>query len=173
MIITKKLSHAMIAFFLLTGIAIIISCNSKFPPPAPPGGSYGEALWKIDHFIKNERALQLISNFKSNKEALLNGKYNGNSKVLFDHETFNLRDISQLLKTKGCIGLRVNLGMDENNQVRLVLIGVDKDGKELVLNGGIGSANDPDRGGRTGIGGAGVAPPDPGKSYVEEGQRWP
>lgn len=163
----------MIAFFLLTGIAIIISCNSKFPPKAPDTGTYGETLWKIDHFIKNERALQLISNFKSNKEAILNGRYSNNAKVLFDHETFNLRDISELLKTKGCIGLRINMGMDENNQVRLVLIGVDKDGREIVADGGIGSTNDPDRASRTGVGGAGIAAPPAGSSYVETGQREP
>lgn len=172
MIITKKMSHALIAFFLLTGIAIIISCNSKFPPPAPTAGSYGDSLWRIDHFITNQKATQLISNFRSNKEAILSGRYNGNAKVLFDHETFNLRDISDLLKEKGCIGLRVHMGMDENNQVRLVLIGVDKNGRDLVINAN-GSTNDPDRGGRSGIGGAGIPPNDPGKSYVEEGQRWP
>jgi hypothetical protein len=161
----KKTTLILTSFVLVVLAGVGISCNSKFPPKAPETGSYGDALWKIDHFITNQKAAQLITNFKSNRDAILSGRYNGNSKVLFDHETFNLRDITELLKVKGCIGLRVNMGMDENNQVRLVLIGVDKDGKELV-------EYLPGEAGRPGKGGADVPLP-PGKSYVEDGQRWP
>jgi hypothetical protein len=161
----KKTTFILSAFLLLVTIATILSCNSRFPPPAPQTGSYGDSLWRIDHFIANQRATQLITTFRTNKDALISGRYNGNSKVLFDHETFNLRDITTLLKVKGCIGLRVNMGMDENNQVRLVLIGVDKDGKELV-------EYLPGESGRQGAGGADIPFPA-GSSYLEAGQRNP
>jgi hypothetical protein len=156
---------------LLTGIIfsavtiLIFSCNNKFPPPQPKTDTYGGALWQMDHFITNEKAMQLINTFRQNKEGIIGGRFSGTGKLLFDHETFNVRDIASLLKTKGCIGLRINLGMDENKQVRLVLVAVDANGKEIVTEA-------PSDIGRSGAGGGTIARPT-GKNYVETGQRNP
>ena len=159
---TSLLLVVMLSAVMATGI---LSCNNNFPPSKPATSTYGDSLWQIDHFITNKRAIELIGNFKANKDGITNGKFNGNSKLLFDHETFNLRDIASLIKTKGCIGLRINMGLDENNQARLVLVAVDANGKEII-------ENVPADLGRTGAGGGTSAPPA-GKNYVEDGQRWP
>ena len=165
MLIAKRISILLSGIILTAATIVIFSCNNKFPPPQPAGDSYGGALWQIDHFIANDKALKLISAFKENKEGIISGRFGSTNKLLFDHETFNVRDIATLLKTKGCIGLRVNLGMDENNQVRLVMVAVDASGKEIIT----GSNSDI---GKTGAGGSTIALPQ-GRDFVETGQRNP
>jgi hypothetical protein len=161
----KKISILLTGIIFSAVTLFIFSCNNKFPPPQPEANTYGEALWQIDHFITNDKAMQLINTFRQNKEGIAGGQFKGIDKLLFDHETFNVRDIATLLKAKGCIGLRINLGMDENKQVRLVLVAVDAKGKEIVT----GTPSDI---GRSGAGGGTIAPPT-GKNYVETGQRNP
>lgn len=160
----KRTALLFTSIMTLISLAAILSCNNRFPPSVPATNTYGDSLWRIDHFITNQEAAALINTFRQNKAAIVSGRYNGSNNLLFDHETFNLKDIATLIKTKGCIGLRVNLGMDDSNRVRLVLVAIDANGHEIVTS----PMTDV---GRSGVGG-GMAPPK-GKDYLEDGQRWP
>jgi hypothetical protein len=49
-----------------------------------------------------------------------------------DAETFNRHAIALLLNQEGAEGVRIYMGRDAKGQVRLVLVPVDKDGKNII-----------------------------------------
>ena len=78
-------------------------------------------------------------------------------------EMFNRDAIALLLNQKGADGIRIYFGRDEKGQVRLVLLPVDKNGKDIrvkLLDGGLTQK-------------AGATPPDNDGDAVEAGQRCP
>jgi hypothetical protein len=52
--------------------------------------------------------------------------------VLSHGESFNRDMIALLLNQKGADGIRIYLGQDEKGEVRLVLLPIDKDGKDII-----------------------------------------
>ena len=52
--------------------------------------------------------------------------------VLNNGESFNRDMIALLLNQKGADGIRIYLGQDEKGEVRLVLLPIDKDGKDII-----------------------------------------
>jgi len=86
-----------------------------------------------------------------------------------DAEMFNRDAIALLLNAEGAQGVRIYLGRDEKVQVRLVLLPVDKDGKNIITRlitsrtafiPGVKSANAQDGSGNDG-------------EAIENGQRFP
>jgi len=82
--------------------------------------------------IPLSRAKQLKANFKEKKGQLINPKIPATD-VIPDSETFNREAIDRLLALPGCVGIRIYTGMDEEFKLRLILVGVDDQGKDLIL----------------------------------------
>ena len=85
----------------------------------------------MSHFISLETAIALTSQYREQREAMLSPDYQGKD-VLPLSETFDRAAIDALLAQKDCTKLRVYLGMDEQQLVRLVIVGVDADDRDLL-----------------------------------------
>lgn len=121
--------------FLLTACLFAL-----FILPGCNGGGNGGAI-PVDkerakkHIISIKKADDFRNNFAKGKEELRRMLGNSNYlDTLFDMpvaEMFNRDAIALLLNQKDADGIRIYLGRDENGDVRLVLLPVDKNGKDI------------------------------------------
>lgn len=95
-------------------------------------GEYAKDLNGIRHYISVDEGVKLTQNFSRNKASILSGKYKDDTAFLADYETFNLKAIDSLLCQQQAIGFRIYSGLDENNKMRFVIVGVDNDGKDIL-----------------------------------------
>ncbi len=125
--------------------------------PAPT--AFSDSLNAINHLIPINEALDMIQNFANNREAMLDPSMRGNDTMPL-YETFNLQAIHDLICQPTAIGFRIYPGLDTNQKVRFVLVGVDGDGQDILQR----HAVDPTR----------VYLSEEFSNMVEEsGQRWP
>lgn len=101
-------------------------CIDNKPAPTP----FSNTLNAIDHNITLENAVNMINNFGAVRTSMVSSPYNANTLPVY--ETFNLDAIDQLICQDNAIGFRVYMAMDDQQQVRFVLVGVDGDGKDII-----------------------------------------
>lgn len=111
--------------FLVAGLAFA-GCNQ-----GSPGGIPIDREQAKTHIISEKQARDLIGRFKQTRLR--------NSDTAFmagmpDAESFNRHAIALLLNQEGAEGIRIYVGHDEKGQTRLVLLPVDKNGKNIVRN---------------------------------------
>ncbi len=81
-------------------------------------------------YISITQARQMISLFKELKPGLLSPGYP--QSTLPNCETFSKSELEHIFEVTGCQQFRVYSGMDENNQVRSIIVGVNDDGVDIV-----------------------------------------
>lgn len=84
------------------------------------------------NLIPLSKAKKLKDNFKQKKKDLINPKITAKD-VIPDSETFNRTAIEKLLALPGCVGIRVYTGMNEEDQLCLILVGVNDKGEDLII----------------------------------------
>jgi len=104
-----------------------MSCLDNKPAPTP----FSNGLNAIDHTLPVMDGLRMVDNFIANRETMLSQAFQGNN-TLPVSETFNLKTIQDLICQYPAVGFRVYLGLDDNNQVRIILVGADSDGKDII-----------------------------------------
>ncbi len=82
--------------------------------------------------IKLTDGKEMIARYKERRELIL--KENYDSSILTLSETFSKEEIVQILNQTGCENFRSYLGMDADNNIRLILVGVDADDHDLLEN---------------------------------------
>jgi hypothetical protein len=102
-------------------------CVDSKPAPTP----FVTTLNAINHHITLEEGASMIGNFGAVRETLLAGTTGGGASLPV-YETFNLKAIDSLLCQPNVVGFRVYLAMDNQNQVRFVLTGVDGEGRDVI-----------------------------------------
>lgn len=75
----------------------------------------------------------MIAEFANNKEGILDPFYRG-QEILPVAETFKVSELQTILGQNDCESLRVYLAMDRDLKVRLVLVGVDSAGDDILPN---------------------------------------
>jgi hypothetical protein len=80
--------------------------------------------------------------YKSEKNTVLRPEYDGN-KVLMTCETFDRSAFDAILAQKGCAAVRVYFGMSDDLKVKVMVVGVDADNKD-ILPAGETAAGDPE-----------------------------
>lgn len=87
------------------------------------------------HIIPLKQADAYLSKFGSSKKELQgmmkDSSYLDTHFELPISETFNSDAIALLLQQEGCRAVRIYYGMDDSGKVRLVLLPVNKDGKDI------------------------------------------
>ncbi|HKZ65452.1 MAG TPA: hypothetical protein VJ111_03815 [Chitinophagaceae bacterium] len=83
------------------------------------------------HFISLNQAISMTSLFRSQKENILAPSFQ-NLGILPICETFSRYDVDSLLTKQSCEALRVYLGMDEENNVRLLIVAVNEKGEDIL-----------------------------------------
>jgi hypothetical protein len=86
---------------------------------------------KTDQFISLDKAKQLLGKFKKDKDKVLKDEFKGKN-ILPYSETFELGPIKTLMDLPNCAGLRIYFGMEEDDNVSLVIVGVDQDGADIL-----------------------------------------
>lgn len=84
-----------------------------------------------DHFITLSKAIELTTRFRSKKDQILKIEYQSQG-ILFTSETFSREAIESLLNQPGCVSVRHYLGMDADLKIRLVIVGADSDGNDIL-----------------------------------------
>jgi hypothetical protein len=93
--------------------------------------SYLSDLNEKDHTITRTDAATLYTALDTVKESMLATGYQNNDTVVL-HETFNVAAIRALMDQTDCHGLRVRLGMDGSNKMRVILCAIAEDGTDVV-----------------------------------------
>ncbi|MCE2732559.1 MAG: hypothetical protein LW821_04255 [Flammeovirgaceae bacterium] len=75
--------------------------------------------------ISKKQAREWVARYRKENE--------GNPKVLYS-ETFDKNFIQELLNEPGCAGIRIYNSIDDEGQLQFILVGVDKDGKNILPN---------------------------------------
>lgn len=92
------------------------------------------------HVISPAESEALIKKFADNKEAILNG-YFQNQQIFSNSESFDKESIELLLASyPEYAGLRIYLGMDEENKIRFVVKLTDdknQDVNDIILERGL------------------------------------
>jgi hypothetical protein len=89
----------------------------------------------FEHVISIEEARTLRQGFLAGRKELqakLGGNYLDSAFNMPDGETFNRHAIAAILNAKGADALRIYLGKDDKGQIRMVLLPVDAEGKDIL-----------------------------------------
>jgi hypothetical protein len=84
-----------------------------------------------NHFISFQAAKEMIDRYKEMKDKLICEEYS-NQQVLPTCETFDRSALDQLLKKDGCAKIRIYFGLDEVNQVRVIMVAVDAKDQDII-----------------------------------------
>ena len=124
----SNLTGSLAASAALCGVLFLSSCR--------PGGKIPVDEKKAaEHVISGTQVLADLKSFRAAKAEL--GRINGTDSFLNKEfqlpyaESFNRDAIAALLNADGAVGIRIYLGRDDSNQVRLVLLPVDKFGNDI------------------------------------------
>lgn len=85
----------------------------------------------IDHEISLEEAIEMTTRFRGEIQSMLKPEFSAIG-VLPISETFNKSIFEDLVIQTGCVAVRAYLGMDENNRVRLLFVGVDDNNNDIL-----------------------------------------
>jgi hypothetical protein len=138
------LTNAQVLVCLL-GVLLIGSCNEGPKPDkdlvcikVPKDTS---DLGRIDHFIPLATIKTFKSDFNSTRDSFAR-KFP--DIYLPQAEVFNKASIVDVLNLDSCVGLKIYYGVKpgKQKQVRVMIVGVDKNGKDLYLKKGSGLATE-------------------------------
>jgi hypothetical protein len=83
----------------------------------------------MSQFISLTEAQDMTSRYRNSLSSMLTTAYENS---LLNCETFNKSDIQDLLDQTGCEKFRVYFGMDEDNVVRAIMVGVGQDNEDIL-----------------------------------------
>lgn len=93
--------------------------------------SLSNDLQQISHQISLEEAVGMVSRYRSDMQQMLKPEYS-EMDVLPVCETFNKNIFYDLASQNGCVAIRSYFGMDENQHVRLIFVGVDDNNDDML-----------------------------------------
>ncbi|MBO9634434.1 MAG: hypothetical protein J7578_15070 [Chitinophagaceae bacterium] len=127
------------------------------------GGPKEEGVWipnpkdtselsKRNHFITLDNIKTFLGDFAADRDSL---KKLAPNIFIPNSETFNKKILLEILKDPNCVGLRIHHGISKDksgrrDEFRLILTGVDKDGRDLYIDNGSAIATKAPPGGRGG-----------------------
>ncbi len=97
------------------------------------------SLTTTNHNITKNEAVRLVTNYCNNVERLGNNTVHqkaGAEINLFFSDAFNKAAIMEILNQPECIGIRAYMGMDDGNNAKLIIVGVDRNENDYNLNPG-------------------------------------
>lgn len=80
-------------------------------------------------FINLTEAIQMTSDYRTHRRAIVDAAKD--EEVLPICETFEREHVEAILQQNGCVGLRAYFGVDEDQNVKLVLVGVNSKDEDM------------------------------------------
>lgn len=127
------------------------------------GGPKEEGVWipnpkdtselsKRNHFIALDNIKTFLGDFAADRDTL---KKLAPNIFIPNSETFNKKILLEILKDPNCVGLRIHHGISKDksgrrDEFRLILTGVDKNGRDLYIDNGSAIATKAPPGGKGG-----------------------
>ncbi len=84
-----------------------------------------------NHFITLEEAQALTKKLREKKEIMLADAFKG-QEVVPTCETFDREAFDHVLGRPDCAKIRIYLGMATNHKIKLVIVGVDENGNDML-----------------------------------------
>jgi hypothetical protein len=112
------MNRTLVTVVIVVAVAFFIGCSISIPIEKPQQTSFPGAE---KHEITLADAVKYVQNFrKTTPTPEIKGG------------TFDRAAIDKILAQSGCASLRIYYGKDENGKPNLVLVGIDKDGKDMT-----------------------------------------
>jgi hypothetical protein len=83
------------------------------------------------HSISLDSAKKMTRHFRQKRDLMLSGDYKKKGSLPIC-ETFDRSAFDEVLAKPGCVGLRVYFAMDEDSMVRVVMVGVNEKGEDMI-----------------------------------------
>ena len=93
--------------------------------------SLSNDLHPINHKISLQESIEMTTRFRTEMQLMLKPEYPAFD-ILPIAETFKKSIFSDLAMEAGCVAIRCYLGMDDDNRVRLLFVGVDDDNNDIL-----------------------------------------
>lgn len=87
----------------------------------------------MNHAISLEKAIRMTTRYREQKDKLIDPAFAGKNVLPFS-ETFDRAAFDRLLSQPGCAGLRIYFGLNEEGQLRTIIVGVNEDQNDLLPN---------------------------------------
>ena len=81
-------------------------------------------------FITLATGKTMIATYKGERDKMLASGYS--SDILTLSETFSKSEVDQISAQTGCVSIRVYLGMDDNSNIRAIVVGVDSSDNDIL-----------------------------------------
>jgi hypothetical protein len=104
-------------------------CGYRGPVVSPPAIS----LYATDHFIPKDLIDKWTARYEAQTGLPSNDSLKLRDLVVSNSYSFNGRYVSLIICSKDCIGLRILHGMDENNKIHIILVGIKPDYSTLYI----------------------------------------
>lgn len=88
----------------------------------------------MSSFISLQSAVDLTTEFRSEREAMLETNYQDNNTLPIS-ETFEKSHVQSVINQTGCQKLRVYYGMDGDSKVHAILVAVDSNDADILTIG--------------------------------------
>ena len=82
-------------------------------------------------FISLQQAIEMTTRYRENKEAVIAKEYAGQD-ILCISDTLNKSAVATLLAKPGCTAIRLYYGMNEELQVRPILVAVNENNEDML-----------------------------------------
>jgi len=86
----------------------------------------------MSQVISLSTAVDMTTLYRQDRETILGNSYK-NQNILPKCETFDRDVIDDLLAQSGCTGLRIYYGMDSNNKVHAIIVGVNSSDEDIIF----------------------------------------
>lgn len=83
------------------------------------------------NFISLQQAIEMTTTYRDNREKVLAPEYQGKN-ILPICETFDRDAFDKVLSQGGCVKMRIYLGMDDNKQIKAIIVGVDGQDRDML-----------------------------------------
>lgn len=85
----------------------------------------------MSHQITLQRAVEMTTRYRQEKEQILADPYKGQN-ILCICETFTRGDIDLVLAQADCVGLRIYYGMDLELKIHAIIVGVNSKNEDIL-----------------------------------------
>lgn len=86
----------------------------------------------MSQFISLSTAVDMTTLYRQDRETILATAYK-NQNVLAKSETFGRDVLDDVLAQSGCTGIRIYYGMDANNKVHAIIVGVNSSDEDIIF----------------------------------------
>lgn len=103
--------------------------------PSTNNGNFADNIATLVHDITLAQAIEMTDKLNSTRPTF--DDCIGGSNVVPISETFNTQAIQAIISQENTVAFRAYFGLDAANQLRLIFVGVNAEGQDIINSGGV------------------------------------